>query len=218
MLVIFPMLMCVISLTLHKMMIMTVYNLHSGIKLASPVYSCNCRPYYGYPIERTYTDAVMKFSFRFDPYQDESGGILVYEVQRKAMRSDHRPNIDTIYAKVIEEASKMMRLLITWKIKRFEKPKVNSTLVEYGNELVLNEDKLAQLYGKVNGISSDYSSSRWLMYDDTVLEVKHEVVDGKDLELKITTISKRSRIWNPMRPMWIDSERQVLSMIVIYFY
>jgi hypothetical protein len=102
---------------------------------------------------------------------------------------------------------------VTWNIKRSGKPKVNIMLVEYDDELVLNEDKLAQLYGKINDISSGNSSFGWLMYDNTVLVAKYEVAEEKDLELKIT-ISKGAKY--TMNSMWINSERQVLFLMAIY--
>jgi hypothetical protein len=214
MLMIFPMLMYVFSLTFRGAMNMTVHNLCPDIELASPVYFCNLVKYYEYPVKRTNTGTMMTIDFRFNPDQDESGGILMYEIQRKNnVKSDHQANIDTISAKVIEVASKMMRLLVTWKIKRSGKPKVNIMLVEYDDELVLNEDKLAQLYGKINDISSGNSSFGWLMYDNTVLVAKYEVAEEKDLELKIT-ISKGAKY--TMNSMWINSERQVLFLMAIY--
>jgi hypothetical protein len=149
----------------------------------------------------------MKLDFRFDPDQDEYGSILIYKMRRKgSIRSDHQSNIDPIYAKFFEEASKMMRLLITWKINRLKEPKVNVILVEYDNRFVLNEDKLVRLYDKINVTPSNYDKCTWLMYDDTTLEAKYEVVWREGLELKIT-IYKGSRDSDTIRPMWIDSER-----------
>jgi hypothetical protein len=207
------MLMCAISLSLHKTMIMTIHNRYLDIELVSPLYFYNRGKYYEYPIERTCTDAMMKVGFSFDPDQDKSGGILMYKLQRDE-RSDHLFNIDT---KVIEEALKMMWLLITWKIERSREPKVKIMLVEYDNGFVMNEDKLAQLYDKTDVISSSHYKSKWLVCDDTALEITYEIVQKVGIELKID-ISKGFRDQDTIKSKWIDSERQVLSEMAIYFY
>jgi hypothetical protein len=207
MLAIFPMLMCAVSLTLYKTVVMAVHNRHPDINLVSPIYFCNRGIYNGYSVERMNIGAMMKIGFSFGLDQDEFGGILMYEVQRKRNTvSDHQSSIDTIYAKVIEEALKRMQLLVAWKIKHFEEPKVNIMLVEYDNELVLREDKLAQLYERVNDIPFGHNPSRWLMYDNTALRVTYEVMRKTGLELKIT-VSQGVRNLDTIRLMHINSER-----------
>jgi hypothetical protein len=225
--------MCIVSLTLHKTMVMTVHNQYPDIELVSPVYFCNCETCYEYPVKGKDVGVTMKIGFRFDLDQDDPGGILMYKLRRKRNeRFDHQSIIDTIYAKVIEEASKMMQLLVTWKIERLEEPNVNIMLVEYGNESALNEDKLIQLYDKVNDIhfysleetffdhdSLSFDSSRhtWLMCDNTVLAVPYKVVREEDFELKIT-ISQEFRDLDTIKSMWIDAERQVSSLMVSYAF
>jgi hypothetical protein len=189
-------------------MIMTIYNQYSNIELASPVYSHNCETCCEYPVERTDTDSTMKIDFRFNRDQNEPRGILVYTIQRKeAMKTDHQSSISTIYTKVMEEASKKMKLVVAWKVEHFRRPKVRIVSVEYDNELILDEDKLAQLYDKVYNIPSGHDSSRytWLICDNAALLVEYEVARKGDLELKITI--SEGLINQGIRPMWIDSTR-----------
>jgi SepF-like predicted cell division protein (DUF552 family) len=174
---------------------MTVHNPYPDIELVSPIYFHNCRTCYEYPIERMATDIVARIKFEFDPDQDESEGILMYKV--KNLRSEHQSNTD----QVIKEALKMTRLLVTWKIKHLEEPKVHIVLAEYDNELSI--DKLAQLYDKINNTPTDHSPLVWLMCDNTALVTAYEL---KDLELKIT-ISEGVRNQDNIRAMWINSER-----------
>jgi metal-responsive CopG/Arc/MetJ family transcriptional regulator len=144
----------------------------------------------------------MKIDFKFDLDQDKPGGILVYKVQRKGnTRSNHR-------SKVIDEALRMMRLLVTWRIKSSGHPKVRVMLVEYNNESTLNEDELVQLYEAVNNIPLGYDTSHftWLMCDNTVLKAICEIVTREGTVLRIT-ISKGFKNEYVMKPMWIDSER-----------
>jgi hypothetical protein len=207
MLEIFPMLMYTISLTIHKTMAMTVHNQYLDIEPASPVCFCNRGKSHECLVERMNTDTVMKINFRVDPDQDEPKGILTYKVQRKRNASpDHQSNIDVTCTNSIEGALKMMQLLVIWKIERFWKPKARIMLIEYGNELVLNQDQLVQLCDKIDVIPTSYSSSRWLMCDNTVLTTKYEVVDEKDLELKVA-ISEEVENEYIVKPMWIDSTR-----------
>jgi hypothetical protein len=134
----------------------TVYNRYPDIELISPVYLCNCGIYHEYPIERADIGVMVKASFRFGLDQDEPEGILMYEVQRNGnANSDHQPNTDTTSTGITEDASKMMRLIVAWKINHSLKFNVRMVLVEHDNELVLDEDKLEQLHKKVNDIPSE---------------------------------------------------------------
>jgi hypothetical protein len=213
-LVIFPILMFIISLTLHKTMAMMIHNQYLDMELVSPVYFYDCGTHYAYPVERTNSGSTMKVDFRFD--SAEARGILMYKVQRKeTIGSDHPFDID---AKAIEEVSKRMRLLVAWKIERFRWPKVRIMLVEYDNEPIMNEDKLVQLHDKIYAIpfrvydwtlqKDGIYESKWLMCDNTALMVTCELMRKESLALKIT-ISKGFKDELTIRPIWIDSTRQV---------
>jgi hypothetical protein len=212
------MLMCTASLTLNEKLNVTIYNRHPDIELTSPVYFCDDWTYNEYPIERTVASAVMKISFRLD--FNKPGGILMYEVQRmENAKSDYQSSTDATSAEADEDASKVMRLLVAWRIEIFGESRVHVILVEHNNELVLNEDKLEQLYDKVNEQFSglyNLSKSTWLVGVNIILEATYEVV-RKDLELKIA-ISKGVKDWNTGPALWIDPERQVSSLTVTYFY
>lgn len=154
------------------------------------------------------TGVVTKLDFRFDTVQDEFSGILMYEIRKKGnIRFNHQSGTDSISTKVIEKTLKMMRLLVTWKIKYSGQPKVNIMLVDYDNKLILDEDKLVKLYNKVNGIPADHNSSGCvrLLCDDIMLEVTPKVVWESGLKLDITasTILRDPDIIKPMR---IESE------------
>jgi hypothetical protein len=204
------MLMYAISLILHTTMAMTIHNQCSDIELTSPMYFCSHGTHYEQPVERTCVGTTMKIGFRFDPNRDEFGGILVYEMQKKEiMRSDHQSSIDAIYAKTIEETSKAMRLLVTWKIKRFGEFKVDIVLVEYDNKSVMSKDRLAQLYDKIDVMPFNHDppyNCTWLVSDNAVLTVTYEIMRKESLELKVT-MSKGIKNLNIIRPMWIDSTR-----------
>jgi hypothetical protein len=197
-------------------MTMNIHNQYPDIELVSPVYFCVGGTYYEYPVEETNKDTVMKFDFRFDPDKDESGSILMYEIRRKEhVVSDHQSSIDTIYTKVVEEIPRPMRLLLIWKIKHLEdeEPNLSVVLVEHDTELVLNEDKLALLYENVNYIPTNYFRSTWLICDNMVLAERHDVLWHTYLDLKVT-ISKGFGNKDAIRSIWIDSERQVLFLII----
>jgi hypothetical protein len=231
MLVTFLILICVVSLILHGTMDITVHNQYSDIELALPVYFYDGGTCCEHPVERMDAEVMIKVGFTFG-LDKLSGGILMYKAQRNT-QSDHQSSTDTISTEVVEDTSKVMQLLVVWKIDSFREPKVNVVLVEHENELVLNEDKLAQLYSKVNNMPLSYNreeiifdydsddpsfdSSRrtWLMCDNTVLATTHKVVHEGGHELRIA-ISQGIKGEDTMRPIWIDSERQVSSLMVIY--
>jgi hypothetical protein len=208
----FPTLTCIGSLALQRTMIVTIRNQCSNIELISPVYFYNCDLYYEYPVVKADGGVVMKINFRFDLNQDEPRGILMYALQRKSnTRSNCQSSIDT---EDIEETLKMMRLLIVWKIDRSGWPKTDIILVEYDNELVLNEDKLAQLYDKIFDIPPRPRIHNWLMCN-TTLEAFKDILREEGLELNMM-IYRRAKSIDTMQPLWIDSTRQVLSVMTIY--
>jgi hypothetical protein len=189
MLAIFPVLMRIISFTLHKTMIMMVYNQHPDIELVSPTYFCNRGTYNEYPVEKTDAGTMIKIGFRFG-LNKLSEGVLMYEVRGKGnTKFDQQPSADTMSTEVVEDTSEIMRLLVAWKIERPRELGVRIVLVEHDNRLVLNEDKLAELYGKVNDLPSEYYGHSWLVCNNTVLEVAYETVQEYGFGLKIS-ISK----------------------------
>jgi hypothetical protein len=203
-----------------------VHHQYPDIELGSPICFCSNGAYYVYPVKKVDDGIVMNISFRLD--QDEPGGILMYKVQRNGNARSDQSNIDTIYAKVIEEASKMMLILITWKIERSGEPKVNIILVEYDSNSILSKDKLARLYDKIIDMHIDYYPCilcsgiyiyfeyTVLMYNNTALKITYEVMEEVEPELKIT-ISEGVEDEYTMKPMWINPERQVPSLMIIYF-
>jgi hypothetical protein len=216
--VIFPMLMRAISLTIYRTLDVTIHNKYPNIKLVSPVYFCNCGIHYEYPVEKTDKGVIMKIGFRLDLIQNEPGGILIYEMQiRGNAGSNRQSSIDTIYAKAMKETLKKMGLLVAWKIKRSKWHKAKITPTEYDNELVLNEDELAQLYNNVYNIPTGHSIFRetWLLCNDITLGTMRNPTRKAGLELE-ATIYETFRDNETIRSMWIDSERQVLSLIMKY--
>jgi hypothetical protein len=202
-----------------------VHNQYSDIELSSPLYFC--KTYNGYSVERTDFNSTVKIGFRFDVAQDRPGGILMYKVQREATaRSYHQSNIDIAFTEVAKHTYKMMRLLVAWEVDQSGELWAGIVLVEHDNMLVLNRDNLAQLYGKVNAIPSKmygwicrYDSiykSKWLLCDNTVLEVTYKIIYEKGCELKIA-ISKGVEDKYTMKPLWIDSKRQVSTRLMIFY-
>jgi hypothetical protein len=226
MLVIFLILMCTISLTFHMPMNVIVHNQHSGIKLVSPICFCNGETYDEYSVERMDDGTVMKIGARFDLSQDKSEGILMCEVQRsESMETDYQSNTDTTSTEIIESTSKIMRFLATWEIKSPGRATIRIILAEHDSELALDGAKLAQLYNKVNDIpigvynwilkyDSIYKWA-WLIHDNTVLEATDDVIYEKGLELKIA-VTEGVRDENAEPALWIDPERQVSFLMLIY--
>jgi hypothetical protein len=207
MLVIFFMLMCIVSLTLHGVMDVTVRNQYSDIELVSPVYFCNHGSYNEYPIERTDIGAMMKIGFSFG-LDKLPGGILMYKVQRKrGVMSDRQPKADATPTEVVEDTSKTMRLLVVWEIEHFRDLRVYIVLVEHDNELEWDEDRLSELHQKRwHSLNAWIDSTRnnWLLDDGAVLETTIKVMNGGHRwDIFISEGSND----NVRRPLWIDVER-----------
>jgi hypothetical protein len=186
--------------------------------LTSPVCFCDAKTYDEYSVKRTDVSAVIKIGTRFDLNQDKSEGILMCEVQRsKNTKSGCQPSVDTTSTEAVEDTSKVMRLLVTWEIEHSWRFRTRIVLVEHDNKLVLNENKLAQLYNKVNDIPSELYNwtrkydgiykSTWLMCDNIVLEATDEIICEKGLELKMAISGVEDK--DAESALWIDSERQV---------
>jgi hypothetical protein len=116
-----------------------------------------------------------------------------------------------------------MRLLVTLEVKSPGEFRPRIVLVEHDNGLVMNEAKLAQLYNKVNNIPTKLYKwtrkydgiykSAWLIRDNTVLEATEEMI-YEGLELKLT-VNEGVKDKHAEPTLWIDSKRQVSSLIVI---
>jgi hypothetical protein len=201
-LAIFHTLMYTFSLTLHKTVFINVHNRCSDVRLVSPVCFFNRGFHYRYPIKETWTGVMMKIGFNFDLDQDTPRGVLMYKVRRKGNTGfDHQSGVDNTSTRVTKEVLKMMRLLVIFKFVHSEKLKVNTILVEYDNKHVLNEDKLAQLYEKANDVYFGHDFSSWLMYDNTVLNIAHKVVQKISPNLEIA-IARGIRYLNVIKPIW----------------
>jgi hypothetical protein len=85
--------------------------------------------------------------------------------------------------------------------------------VEYDNESALNEDKLAQLYDKIDNMPPHCSLFEWLMYDNTELGTRYEVMRGESLKITVLEGSERRGITRPtsigpnyIAATWIDPD------------
>jgi hypothetical protein len=206
-LVIFPILMCTVSLTLRGIMDVTVHNQYPDIELVSPVYFCNRGVYNEYPVERTDVGAMMMISFQFG-LDKLPGGILMYGVQRKGnIESDHQFSTDATSIEAVEDTSKITRLLVAWKIEHFGEPKVYIVLVEHDKDLEWDEDKLRWLHQKCwHPLNAWINPTRnnWLLDDGAVLETTSKVMNGGHRwDISISEGDND----NVMRPLWIDVER-----------
>jgi hypothetical protein len=215
MLAIFLILTYIVSLTLHGEVNVSVYNRYPNIKLSSPVYFCNCETGNEYSVEGMDDGAMMKIGFKYALEQDEPGGILMYEMQRNT-RLEYQSSADTTSVESVEDTSKMMQLLVALKFDSSWEFRPRIVLVEHDNKLVLNEDKLKQLYDKIYAMPIEvynsffkYNSiyeSIWLMYNNTILKITNEIFLKKGLELMITT-SEGVKDEDTKSALWIDPER-----------
>jgi hypothetical protein len=207
------MLIHIVSLNFQIITPLTIYNQYPDIELASPVLFCNSECDHEYYVERVNNGTVMEVEFKLDFEYDTLEGILMYKVQRKSTAiSDHQ------YGKVIEEASKVIRFLVAWKIESCRVCEEKIILIEYDDKFDMSENRLAQLYEKVKNIPASYYENVWLICDNTVLKSTCDLsIHKTDFELK-TYISEGIKGRHTLKPMWIDPERQVSFLMIIYLY
>jgi hypothetical protein len=203
------MLTCTASLIPRGTMDVTVNNHYSDFEISKPLYFCERRAHDGRPIERIGTGNMTKIGFRFGSERLPSG-ILIYELRRKGnVEPDYRLDVGIISLEPIEDISRIMQLLVIWKFDPSEEVTIHVMLVEHSNELTLNEDKLEQLYNKIDNQLPKHSDSRkrtWLVTASEVLAVTYKVIHEEDFKLKID-ISEGVVDKDTIKPIWIDPYR-----------
>jgi hypothetical protein len=177
------------------------------MELVSPVLYCHHQCHYEYHVKKI-DGATIKIDFKLDFDQDEPGGILIHKIQSNT-RSNHQS--------INEETSRMMLFLVNWKMNCLWWPEAKIILVEYDDQLDLNEDRLAQFYDNIKDMLTGYYVNTRFVCDNAVMNVECDLIPGKGSELKIN-ISEGVESEYTIRPnLWIDSKRQVSSLVTIYF-
>jgi hypothetical protein len=202
--------MCIISFDKEALNI-TISNLHPDLELTSPVYFSNGTICHVSPSQKTDIDTVMKYSFETAFKQEDFKGILLYKLQGKYVnRTDNQPNSST---ESIESTTTNVYLLAIWDIKNYDHG-FHVCLMECVDDFTWDEDKLWALHDQYKyQFPKDYTFniSTWLMNDNTMMKIRHDVTYGSDYKLDIV-ISEGTEKYNMDKPVEIVPERLVLSL------
>jgi hypothetical protein len=188
------MLICVVSLTLQSPVSLNIHNLCRYINLTSPICFIDGGRWNVIPNQET--NVVMRNHLELDAGQDVLEGVLVYRVQKRQ---------HTEFDKFAQDESKIVQLLVTWRIEHKEGLHIRALLVEHDGEL--DEDKLKRLYRKywcllkalINPIGSN-----WLSDDATVLATTVNIMNGG---YRWDVFISEGKEDNVERLLWIDAER-----------
>jgi hypothetical protein len=192
-----------------------ICNLHPSIELTSPVYCSNSTCHVP-PSQQTYVGTAST-SFGIDHNQKVIEGVLLYKLRRKyTTRTDNYLNNVTAPIKDTNTY-----LLAIWNIKD-DYHSFSACLIEFTDDLTLNEDKLWALYQEhcyvFYWFPPDLSSS-WLLYGDSAMKITCYMTYRSDYKLDII-ISEGTREYFIMEPKKINPKRLVLllSMLIVLIY
>jgi hypothetical protein len=194
---IFPVLICAVSLILHAPISLNIYNQSQIVNLSSPAYFTHGGRWHVIPNQEIDVNAVTRNRLEFNSGQDILKGVLVYRIQRKHAESD----------KSAQDESKHIWLLVAWYAKHTKGLHVRALLVEHDKELDWNEDGLMKLHQDcwqplnvwVNPIESN-----WQLDDATVLATTIKAMNrGYGWDIFISE-GKRDNVKKPLR---MDAQR-----------
>jgi hypothetical protein len=180
-----------------------------NIELTSPVYfikdaTCHIQ----FP-QRVNSESIMKFNFKTSIDRETFGGVLVYHLQRKKNdKFKGRSNTD-------KNTSTSIQLLVIWGYKS-HKPYSHAWLIEHERTLVWSKDKLKRLwhvYHSQDSMELVSNRKKWLLNDNMRLKTEYETSYG-GFEMKIIISEERHRLY-PIKPLWIDPNRQVSTLLMI---
>jgi hypothetical protein len=203
--------MCDISFAKEALNI-TIRNQYPDLELTSPVYFSTNTAYSISPSQQADVSNAMETSFWIVFTQEDFKVALLYKLQRKhAASTNNHPNNSTAFTK---DAATNIHLLVVCDIG--EHNIINACLLEYDNDFTWDEDKLWALYHRYNDQlrNYDYGTITWLIHDDVVMKIRHDITYGSDYKLDII-LSEGIGKYDMKRPMRIDPRRLVLPLLML---
>jgi hypothetical protein len=165
-----------------------IRNQFPGIELVSPVYAGNlvtCYPSHDQCVD---AGSTTQASFKIDPTQNESIGILMYKLQRN--------NIDEFNEEAIssEDEATWIWLAMIWKVCKSGKIFVVSDLIEHDKSHIWDSNELMKLdeYYELFNTQHGPIEETWLMHDNAVLTTNLNIIREEEYYELEMTISKGS--------------------------
>jgi hypothetical protein len=171
------------------------------------------------PSQQVDTGSTMEASFGIDPVQEDFRCFLSYKLQRKyATRTVNKSNSSTV---PIENTATNMYLLVALYVKVIYQ-NFSVRLIECNYNFTWDEDKLWAFYKQYSYIFSmdyEYKITTWLIDDDAVMKISHDITYRSDYKLDII-ISEGIWKHNMRKPVKLDPNGLVssLSMLIVLIY
>jgi hypothetical protein len=187
-----------ISLYIKPSIKLNIYNQCLNVDLISPTYIINDDlKWYRPPNHTVCTGDTMRTGFIVHDPGNESGGALIYRLQRKQSHE---------FTEMSEDTSDPTHILMVWEISRSNELFADVLLLEHNKRF--DKDDLKDLYHKnINRFRLfPYSVTEiWSLYDNITLMTTFEIMNrGRILNINISEVKKDN---NTRMPVHIDQER-----------
>jgi hypothetical protein len=170
-----------------------IHNQFPGVELISPVYAGKGARCYTSPDRKVYSGSTVRVGFKNHPFYKGFSGALLYKLQKK-----HTYDVSCT------------RLLMAWEVRESGELFIVSHLIGYDKGRGWNKNRLAKLM-KRHRIVADMRhgpiEDAWLMYDNTVLMARVDVIRERAYYKLEMTISEGSINEDTRRPWYIDMRR-----------
>jgi hypothetical protein len=188
----------------HIVMKMKTLNICPDVELVDPLYFSDGAVCCESSDMKMAPNSVLNAVFKVNPAWSTFEGALICRLRKKGTNSGQQPSAAT--TNVNENGSRHVRLLVGWKVKRFEGLRVYMLLLEHGEEFVWTEDKLAKQHKEFRGrlnVHNGALENTWLMEDGSVLKLALDSAGNRKYGISIT-ISKVQQDSYASVPIWIE--------------
>jgi hypothetical protein len=164
----------------HAAMEVEICNRCSDIELVDPLYFSDgavcCKPLK----QKVAPGDTLATAFKINFGRTDFEGALMCRL-RKRTNNDKKFSTDTINTD--EKLSSHIRFIVGWKLVNPQGPRIYMLLIEHGENLVWNENKLAEKHNEFRGRLSVHSSAVtdiWSMEDGSVLRLASDGVENRE--------------------------------------
>jgi hypothetical protein len=165
---------------------LNIHNQCSNIDLVSPEYVTGYKTEcYKAPSYEVGAGNTMNSGFVIYDPSDESGGTLIYRLQRKQSYES---------TEISEDASNATRLLVVWRISKSKELYADVLLIEYDKGFDWEKDNLEELYHKNSNrfrLCPDATTETWSLDANTTLTTAFEITNENNLlNMTITEVRR----------------------------
>jgi hypothetical protein len=170
--------------------------------LVSPTYFGHNVIWHIPPDQEVYTNASTGASFKRNAAERDFTTALIYRLQRKSCNCNDQSNANSALTKGI---STNIQLVVIWRVYNSYKFHVNVMVIEHGDVITWDEDKLKRLYSMHRALHTygPIIEDTWLLDDETVIMISSRLKVGRTIEITISEGASKDSL---IRPIWISSD------------